>query len=89
MPRVVRNFWIELVVDGKKTVVETGPKSSHGGADITIQVRENGTICPHKLRVTCRNDRNDDNVIFLEVCGGGQSIIPVIGVDGAVMRKKR
>lgn len=44
MPRNVRNFWITLDVDGKKTRVETGPRSRDGGFNMTILTRTNGAI---------------------------------------------
>lgn len=44
MPRNVRNFWIELDVDGSKTRVETGPLAKDGGFHLVIPMRENGGI---------------------------------------------
>lgn len=44
MPRNVRNFWIELSVDGKKETVETGPVSKTGGFYMTIKMRDKGGI---------------------------------------------
>lgn len=46
MPRNVRNFWIELVVDGKKTKIATGPVSKTGGFELTIKARNEGEILP-------------------------------------------
>lgn len=43
MPRNVRNFWIELDVDGK-TRVETGPLAKDSGFHLVILMRENGGI---------------------------------------------
>lgn len=39
MPRNVRNFWLELDVDGKKTTVATGPVRKDGGFCLTIYQR--------------------------------------------------
>ena len=51
MPRVVRNFWIETEVDGRETRTETGPKNKDGGFEITIRMREDGSIItPMKIR---------------------------------------
>ena len=43
MPRNVHNFWIELTVDGKKSVA-TGPYRKDGGFELTIFQRDGGTI---------------------------------------------
>jgi len=44
MPRNVRNFWLELSVDGSKSNVETGPRSKDGGFSLTILQRSEGGI---------------------------------------------
>lgn len=44
MPRNVRNFWLELTVDGKTSRVETGPQSKDGGFQLTIKMRDEGDI---------------------------------------------
>jgi hypothetical protein len=44
MPRNVRNFWLELNVDGSKSRVETGPRSANGGFSLTIYQRDSGSI---------------------------------------------
>ena len=44
MPRNVRNFWIEVYVDGRKTKVACGPQAKDGGAFITIYQRSNGEV---------------------------------------------
>ena len=46
MPRCVRNFWIELDVDGRKHQIATGPKGSGGGFRLVIRHRAKGEICP-------------------------------------------
>lgn len=43
-PRNVRNFWIELDVDGRKERIATGPRSADGGFMLTIKMREKGTV---------------------------------------------
>ena len=52
-PRNVRNFWVEVQVDGRVGKVETGPVSKDGGMLITLQVRSDGGIVT-ALRVMCR-----------------------------------
>lgn len=44
MPRNVRNFWIELDVDGRSERISTGPRASNGGFSMEIKLRENGQI---------------------------------------------
>lgn len=51
MPCNVRNFWIEIEVDGKATKVAVGPKSKDGGFGMKILVRENGDISSRKMIV--------------------------------------
>jgi hypothetical protein len=43
-PRNVRNFWLELEVDGKKTRVATGPRGKTGGFKLTIYIRDDGSV---------------------------------------------
>lgn len=45
MPRNVRNFWLTLDVDGKKTPVACGPVSKDGGFTLRIQIRRDGEVC--------------------------------------------
>lgn len=42
--RNVRNFWITLNVDGRKSTIKTGPHRKDGGFCIVIQMREKGTV---------------------------------------------
>lgn len=58
MPRNVRNFWIEVDVDGRKTVIKTGPRSKNGGMTIRLYQRHKGAIGKALLEVvsTCSND---------------------------------
>lgn len=44
MPRNVRNFWIELNIDGKKTQIATGPIRKDGGFSLSIKMRDRGEI---------------------------------------------
>lgn len=53
MPKNVRNFWIELDVDGKASRVATGPKARNGGFTLTVKMRQNGGII---TPVTIRGD---------------------------------
>ena len=51
MPRNVRNFWVELDVDGRRSRVETGPVRKDGGFSLTIRARERSSISPTTLEV--------------------------------------
>jgi hypothetical protein len=42
--RNVRNFWVVLTVDGKETVVETGPQAKDGGIVLKIYMRHEGAV---------------------------------------------
>jgi hypothetical protein len=43
-PRCVRNFWIELDVDGKKERIATGPRARSGGFIMYIKMRNRGDV---------------------------------------------
>jgi hypothetical protein len=40
--RKVRNFWIELEIDGRKTRIATGPEARDGGFHLTVFMRDHG-----------------------------------------------
>lgn len=44
MPQNVRNFWLELDVDGRKSRIACGPQSKDGGFILTIKQRDKGGI---------------------------------------------
>lgn len=44
MPTHVRNFWLELSVDGRKSRIETGPVRKDGGFELTVKMRQKGGI---------------------------------------------
>lgn len=43
MPRHVRNFWIDLDVDGR-TPIGTGPKGKDDGFCMNVFIRDNGSV---------------------------------------------
>ena len=43
MPRKVRNFWLELDVDGRSPIA-TGPVSRDGGFELNVLMRDSGDI---------------------------------------------
>ena len=67
----VRNFWIEVTVDGRKTKIATGPRSKDGGMEITIKQRNNGSI-DHALTVRCTVD--DQNLRTKASSGNGKAV---------------
>ena len=52
MPRIVRNFWIDLDVDGRKHAVATGPRSRNGGLRLTLQQCNEGCL-DKALEINC------------------------------------
>ena len=40
----VRNFWVDVVVDGRQTDLSGGPRSKDGGMRAVFYVRDNGAI---------------------------------------------
>lgn len=50
MPKTVRNFWIDLAVDGQKEIGR-GPRDADGGFDLKIGVRQIGRISKWSLSV--------------------------------------
>jgi hypothetical protein len=40
----IRPSWIEVDVEGRKTLIETGPRSRSGSMHIKIYVRSNGEV---------------------------------------------
>lgn len=51
MPRNVRNFWLDLHVDGKKHPVRTGSVTADGGFDLEILIRREGSISDESVRI--------------------------------------
>lgn len=44
MPRFVRNFWIELEIDGRRSRVACGPRRADGGFRARIFIRREGRV---------------------------------------------
>jgi len=70
MPRNVRNFWIELDVDGRKSTVETGPRSRDGGFELTIYQRHKGEV-RRALEVRGYGDFSGDGALRIVVQPAG------------------
>lgn len=54
MPRNVRNFWITLDIDGKKTQIATGPRQRIGGFQARIKMRSEGQIFEEDILIEGR-----------------------------------
>jgi hypothetical protein len=52
MPRMVRNFWIDARIDGRRSVLRGGPRSKEGGLALTLYQRREGDVSA-ALVVTC------------------------------------
>lgn len=65
MPRNVRNFWVTLSVDGKKTDVATGPVRRDGGFTLSVRMRDEGDI----IRVFTMEGRADDDGTLTLIAG--------------------
>ena len=64
MPMNVRNFWIDVDVDGKKSPIETGPRSENGGFQLRVLQRDNGLISEP---VTISGKADNQGNLVLEV----------------------
>jgi hypothetical protein len=67
MPRVVRNFFTTLHVDGRKSTTRTGPRSSGGGFDQDVFMRIDGEV-DKALEIQGRVD--SDGALVLRVFAG-------------------
>jgi hypothetical protein len=77
MPRSVRNFWLELDVDGSTRKIETGPRSSHGGFRLVVKMRDKGGIeTPALISGRCTADGR----LVLEANWKGCECVPIVGV---------
>lgn len=65
MPRTIRNFWVELEVDGQQTILASGPKSQAGGFRLAIKIRDNKTI-KQAITITGRTLETDPEILVLE-----------------------
>ena len=49
----VRNFWIDVDVDGRETMLSGGPRAKDGGMSVILKQRDEGSITT-ALRISCR-----------------------------------
>ena len=63
-PRNVRNFWIEVDVDGRQEKIAAGPKGKDGGMEIQLHQRDYGGVS-HVLSIWCHSNR--DGLLVTEI----------------------
>ena len=68
-PRMVRNFWIEIDIDGRKTKIAAGPRGPRGGFTMRIFQRDHG-----KVRTTCVVDGSEDNDTLALIVRSGDDV---------------
>lgn len=72
MPRNVRNFWLEIGVQGRATNIETGPKSKDGGFAQVIRIRENGSVSDSYIEINGISRYDGINKIIIKKHVSGQ-----------------
>lgn len=72
----VRNFWITVGVDGRKTDVGTGPRAKDGGFCARIYIRDRGRVSKKYIMV--------DGVV-----SGNDLMLTAVLVNGNKYSKKR
>lgn len=72
MPRNVRNFWIELEVDGKQTKIATGPRSVEGGFSLRVRMRQHGAVGEDEV---CLRGYANKGVLHLQVTAGNYELL--------------
>ena len=65
-PRNLRNFWLELNVDGYAHTVYRGPKSHSGGFDLVVKVASHGESVD-LLRLVGAPLQNGKNRVILQL----------------------
>jgi hypothetical protein len=66
VPRSVRNFWIEGIIDGRESKLEGGPANKTGGMSVDIFQRENGNVL-ESINIRCWKGEED---LILEIIDG-------------------
>ena len=64
MPKIVRNFWLEADVDGRRSLVTGGPRGKDGGITLRIYQRDSGAVRT-ALRGECHACR--DGTLCLDI----------------------
>ncbi len=59
---MVRNFWIEANVDGRKSKLAGGPRSKRGGFSLTVYQRSQGKITRALIVDASANEQGELNL---------------------------
>lgn len=73
MPRHVRNFWVDVDVDGHKTPIAGGPQRPDGGLRLKIYQRDHGCVTE---ALTINGWADSDGTLHL-VCRNGKDRIVI------------
>lgn len=68
MPRNVRNFWVDLDVDGRANRINAGPQRKDGGMTLRLYVRDEGMVT-QALTVKCYAEGDTLTVSVLDENG--------------------
>lgn len=75
MPRNVRNFWIEGIIEGRESPLTGGPRSKNGNFYLDIFIRDKGRVnhalyisgsvsCDGSKLTLSVKDKNKEKVIY-------------------------
>lgn len=81
MPRIVRNFWADLDVDGRDSRIGTGPRSACGGLDLRLKQRDEGCVADI-LEISSRA-RDNKLITSVRLC---PDIVTSMGLSEALLR---
>lgn len=65
MVRNVRNFWLSARVDGRNTVIGTGPRSKDGGMFLDLYIRAAGEIT-RACEIACQSTDDGKLCIIID-----------------------
>ena len=65
----MRNFWIEVEIDGRKTMLKGGPRNKDGGFDLKLYQRQDGhSVCVLELRgVSYDEDKLETHISYRSI----------------------
>lgn len=63
-PRIVRNFWLEALIDGRRSRLVGGPRAKDGGMSLTLYQRSGGSVVT-AVEICCRYTM--DGLLVMEV----------------------
>jgi hypothetical protein len=66
-PRVVRNFWLKGIMDGRRSPIRGGPRARDGGLTLTLYQRSGGEVRA-ALSLHCLAHSDGTLVVEVEAC---------------------